>query len=90
MQTTNLTYSLSQNNQPVSTVIGNPGAFPLPMSGNATYDVFNASTIVATDTFVRCGTQELAYAGAATNTFPDVYYYENNRSMAIASPYGSL
>jgi len=88
VQTTNLTYSLSQNNEPVAPVINNPSVFPLPTGPNATYDVFNASTIVSTDTFVRCGTEALAYAGAATDTFPEVYYYENNRSYQI--PYWPL
>ena len=87
VQTTNLSYSLSQNNEPVAPVINNPSVFPLPTGPNATYDVFNASTIVSTDTFVRCGTEALAYAGAATDTFPEVYYYENNRSYQI--PYVS-
>jgi hypothetical protein len=88
IQTTNLTTSLSQNGQAVQTVLNNPSVFPLPSSGNATYDVFNASTIVATDTFARCGTQAVAFAGAATHTFPEVYYFENNRSYQI--PYWPL
>ncbi|GES60433.1 carboxylesterase, type B [Aspergillus terreus] len=60
------------------------GLFPVPNGPNATLNLFNATSRVATDGIFRCIDQATAYAGAINHIFPDVYFYEFNRSYQMA------
>lgn len=82
LQTTNLSLSLANNSLPVAPVV-NSGAFPLPSTSNISLDVFNVTARVSTDVSFRCLDYSTAYAAARTNTLPEVYYYEFNRSYQI-------
>lgn len=57
--------------------------FPLPSTSNATLDVFNASSRVATDGMFRCIDAATAYAGWKNRIFSDIFYYEFNRSYQM-------
>ncbi|KAI2788804.1 hypothetical protein POX_e06825 [Penicillium oxalicum] len=57
--------------------------FPLPSGSNQTLDVFNTTARVATDGIFRCIDQATAFAGFKNHIFPEVYYYEFNRSYQM-------
>jgi carboxylesterase type B len=54
--------------------------FPLPNTGNATLDLFNSSSRIATDGIFRCIDQATAFAGLSSRRFESVYYYEFDRT----------
>ncbi|KAF9234816.1 Alpha/Beta hydrolase protein [Melanogaster broomeanus] len=62
------------------------GLFPIPSGANATWDLFNASTRVATDGQFRCLHQATAVAAAKNHIFPSVYIYEFHRSYLSYMP----
>ncbi|KAK4560329.1 hypothetical protein LTR86_005525 [Recurvomyces mirabilis] len=60
------------------------GLFPLGPgpTGNDTLqnEVFNATTRFYTDYQLKCLSEQLAYTGVATGVWPEVYFYEFNRT----------
>lgn len=54
--------------------------FPIPHSGNATRDLFNMSSRLATDGMFRCADQATVFTGLENDVFGEVYYYEFGRS----------
>lgn len=83
IESTNETYALAANGLPVATIENNPTVFPLQNTGNASLDIFNLSTIVSTDRAFLCADEAVAYAAAVTDTFPVVYYWNNNRTYQV-------
>jgi len=80
INTTNLTKSITDVGFDASKIVGSP-LFPTPVSSNATLDVFNVTSRVATDSIFRCIDQASAYAGVWNKVFaPNQYFYEFNRS----------
>lgn len=57
--------------------------FPVPSTANATLDIFNTSSRIATDGMFRCINAATAEAGSKNKIFPDVFYYEFNRSYQM-------
>ncbi|GLA12851.1 hypothetical protein AnigIFM62618_009366 [Aspergillus niger] len=72
---------LTDNDLPASVLAS--GLFPLATGSNATLDVFNTSARVATDGMFRCIDEATGYAGVVNNIFPEVYFYEFNRSYEL-------
>ncbi|KIX99777.1 uncharacterized protein Z520_04413 [Fonsecaea multimorphosa CBS 102226] len=62
------------------------GLFPYYNTGNMTFDSFNVTQRVATDTTFRCIDQATVYAGAETGTFPAAYYYQFERTINGYNP----
>ncbi|EXJ67648.1 esterase/lipase [Cladophialophora psammophila CBS 110553] len=62
------------------------GLFPYYSTGNMTFDSFNVSQRVATDTTFRCIDQATVYAGAETGAFPAAYYYQFERTINGYNP----
>ncbi|KIJ63492.1 hypothetical protein HYDPIDRAFT_175891 [Hydnomerulius pinastri MD-312] len=54
--------------------------FPIPYGTNATWDLFNVTSRVATDGEFRCLDQATVVAAAKNNIFPSVYTYQFDRS----------
>ena len=80
INTTNLTKSITEVGFDASKIVGSP-LFPTPVSSNATLDVFNVTSRVATASIFRCIDQASAYAGVWNKVFaPNQYFYEFNRS----------
>ncbi|KAH6715868.1 cholinesterase [Leptodontidium sp. MPI-SDFR-AT-0119] len=80
INTTNLTKSITDVGFNASKIVSSP-LFPPPVSSNATLDVFNVTSRVATDSIFRCIDQASAYAGVWNKVFaPNQYFYEFNRS----------
>ncbi|KAF7719870.1 Carboxylic ester hydrolase [Penicillium ucsense] len=57
--------------------------FPQPSGSNQTLDIFNTTARIATDGIFRCVDQATAYAGVSNHIFPEVYFYEFNRSYQM-------
>ncbi|CAG8311700.1 unnamed protein product [Penicillium nalgiovense] len=57
--------------------------FPVPSTVNATLDIFNTSSRIATDGMFRCIDEATAHKASRTHIFPDIYYYEFNRSYQM-------
>ncbi|CAG8099817.1 unnamed protein product [Penicillium olsonii] len=57
--------------------------FPIPSTSNATLDIFNTSSRIATDGMFRCIDAATAHAGLKNRIFPDIFYYEFNRSYQM-------
>ncbi|KAH0839103.1 carboxylesterase family protein [Fonsecaea pedrosoi] len=62
------------------------GLFPYYDTGNMTFDSFNVTQRVATDSTFRCIDQATVYAGAETGTFPAAYYYQFERTINGYNP----
>lgn len=58
--------------------------FPVVQSSNATLDIFNLTSRVATDAQFRCLTQSTAFSAASRSVFPAVYSYEIDRGYQIS------
>jgi len=54
--------------------------FPEPSSFNHTLDIFNTTARVATNGMFRCIDQATAYAGINNHIFPEIFFYEFNRT----------
>lgn len=54
--------------------------FPEPSGSNHTLNIFNTTARVATDGIFRCIDQATAYAGINNRIFPEIFFYEFNRS----------
>jgi carboxylesterase type B len=72
---------LAQNSVPDS--IAPSQLFPVPSTANATLDIFNTSARIATDGIFRCIDEATAQAGSTNHIFPDIFYYEFNRSYQL-------
>lgn len=57
--------------------------FPVPSTSNATLDIFNVTSRVVTDGMFRCIDAATAHAGLQNRIFPDIFYYEFNRSYQM-------
>ncbi|KAJ5208777.1 hypothetical protein N7449_003156 [Penicillium cf. viridicatum] len=57
--------------------------FPVPSTANATLDIFNTSSRIATDGMFRCIDEATAHTASRTHIFPDIFYYEFNRSYQM-------
>ncbi|PWY90577.1 cholinesterase [Aspergillus sclerotioniger CBS 115572] len=79
----NISAFLTENDLPSSVL--STGLFPLATGPNTTLDVFNTSARVATDSMFRCIDEATGYAGVTNDIFPEVYFYEFNRSYELAS-----
>ncbi|KAK5064832.1 hypothetical protein LTR84_000666 [Exophiala bonariae] len=73
-------------NESYAEAIIDSGLFPLYSTGNLTFDSFNVSQRVATDTTFRCIDQATVYAGATTGVFPATYYYQFERTINGYNP----
>ncbi|OQO05525.1 hypothetical protein B0A48_09295 [Cryoendolithus antarcticus] len=58
--------------------------FPEPTSANATLNVFNTSALISTDAQFRCLDLASAYSAALHSVFPEIYFYEFNRSYQLS------
>lgn len=76
---------LSINESYAEAIIGS-GLFPFYSTGNLTFDSFNVSQRIATDTTFRCIDQATVYAGAATGAFPATYFYQFERTINGYNP----
>lgn len=54
--------------------------FPEPSGFNHTLDIFNTTARVATNGMFRCIDQATAYAGINNHIFPEIFFYEFNRT----------
>ena len=80
IQTTNVSEAMESNGFNTSVVVSS-GLFPKPYGANKTWDVWNVTARVATDTIFRCSDQASAYAGLLNDVFaPNQYFYQFNRS----------
>lgn len=61
------------------------GLFPLPNTGNVSFDAFNVSSRIQTDNTFRCVDQATVYAGTLSGAFKSAYYYQSNRGYAVSS-----
>ncbi|KAJ5678233.1 Carboxylesterase type B [Penicillium maclennaniae] len=57
--------------------------FPEPSGSNHTLDIFNTTARVATDGMFRCIDQATAYAGINNRIFPEIFFYEFNRTYQM-------
>ncbi|KAJ5130945.1 uncharacterized protein N7515_006984 [Penicillium bovifimosum] len=57
--------------------------FPVPSTANKTLDIFNTTSRIATDGMLRCIDEATVQAGLQHRIFPDIYYYEFNRSYQM-------
>ncbi|KAJ5748399.1 uncharacterized protein N7511_010095 [Penicillium nucicola] len=57
--------------------------FPVPSTANLTLDIFNTTARAATDAIFRCVDEATAYAGTKHDVFPEIFYYEFNRSYQM-------
>jgi carboxylesterase type B len=57
--------------------------FPVPSGSNQTLNVFNTTARVATDGMFRCVDQATAYAGYNNKIFPEIFFYEFNRTYQM-------
>ncbi|OOQ91345.1 cholinesterase [Penicillium brasilianum] len=57
--------------------------FPVPSGSNQTLNVFNTTARVATDGMFRCIDQATAYAGYNNKIFPEIFFYEFNRTYQM-------
>ncbi|KAK3692844.1 Alpha/Beta hydrolase protein [Podospora appendiculata] len=57
-----------------------PALFPLPTGPNATLNLYNASSRLATDGMFRCVDQATVYTGVTSGRLGAVYYYEFDRT----------
>lgn len=76
----NIQQSLNQSGLPSS---GPNSLFPIPSTSNKTLDIFNTTARVATDGMFRCIDQATAYSGFNNRIFPNVFYYEFNRTYQM-------
>jgi carboxylesterase type B len=58
--------------------------FPIHSGSNQTLDMFNTTARVATDGGFRCVDQATAYAGFTNKIFPEIYFYEFNRTYQLS------
>jgi len=75
--------NLSQADGLDANAIISSNLFPLgngPMPSNITLDIFNTTTRIYTDNSFRCANQFNAYAGVKSGIFPDIWFYEFNRT----------
>ncbi|KAL5114038.1 hypothetical protein ACEQ8H_008094 [Pleosporales sp. CAS-2024a] len=84
LQTNNLTLSLASNNLPTSPA-ADSSIFPIPQTDNITTAIWNVTVQVLTESTFACLDQATAYAAANTLTFPELYYYQFNRSYQITT-----
>ncbi|VBB86727.1 Putative cholinesterase [Podospora comata] len=54
-----------------------------PNTGNATLDLFNLTTRLATNAIFRCVDQATAFAAVQNNLFSSLYYYEFDRTYQM-------
>ncbi|EIW80188.1 cholinesterase [Coniophora puteana RWD-64-598 SS2] len=74
-----------------TTAIVNSGLFPVSTSGtNITWDIFNASSRVATDGEFRCIDQATMYAAAKNHVFASVHAYQFERSYMGWEPLSDI
>jgi carboxylesterase type B len=84
LQTENLTQSLASNALPISPA-ANPSIFPVSEMDNVTTAIWNVTVQVLTESTFSCLDQATAYAIANTTTFPELYYYQFNRSYQVTT-----
>jgi carboxylesterase type B len=73
--------SLNESGLPES--IASSHLFPIPSTANTTLDIFNTTSRAATDAMFRCIDEATAYAGRKNNIFPEIFYYEFNRTYQM-------
>ncbi|KAJ5764227.1 hypothetical protein N7533_002908 [Penicillium manginii] len=66
-----------------SSVLSNSKLFPVPSTLNKTLDIFNTTAHIATDGIFRCIDQATGYSGFENGIFPEVFFYEFNRSYQM-------
>ncbi|KAJ7433577.1 cholinesterase [Mycena galericulata] len=74
----------------LSTAALDSGLFPLPSTGNATLDMFNVTSRVATDGEFLCLDQATAHSAALHNVFKSVHTYQFERSYMGYEPIPGL
>ncbi|KAK8109659.1 hypothetical protein PG999_007796 [Apiospora kogelbergensis] len=84
LQTDNLTLSLASNGLPTLPA-AEPDVFPIAKTDNSTTAIWNVTVQVSTESTFSCLDQATAYAAATTSIFPEVYYYQFNRSYQITT-----
>ncbi|KAJ5330061.1 hypothetical protein N7452_010451 [Penicillium brevicompactum] len=77
------TFRAFLNSSDLPGIISESQLFPVPSTSNATLDIFNVSSRVATDGMFRCIDAATAHAGLKNHIFPDIFYYEFNRSYQM-------
>lgn len=66
-----------------STVLSDSKLFPIPSTSNKTLDIFNTTAHIATDGIFRCIDQATGYSGFNNGIFPEIFFYEFNRSYQM-------
>lgn len=84
LQTDNLTLSLASNGLTTSPA-AHPDIFPVAQTDNSTTAIWNVTVQVLTESTFSCLDQATAYAAVNTSTFPEVYYYQFNRSYQVTT-----
>lgn len=77
--TTNITSAIEAIDLNPQSYYSYPDIFPLPSGPNATLNIFNLTTHLATDSGLRCLDQALAYAAAHNGISESVWSYEFSR-----------
>lgn len=78
--TTNVTAAIEASGLNPQIYYDNTDLFELPSGPNATLNVFNLTTHLATDSGLRCLDQAIAFAAARNNISKSVWFYDYTRS----------
>ncbi|OKP05002.1 Para-nitrobenzyl esterase [Penicillium subrubescens] len=77
------TFQQFLNRSGLPPIVAGSQVFPIPSGSNQTLNIFNTTVRVATDGMFRCIDQATAYAGFANKVFPEVFFYEFNRTYPV-------
>jgi carboxylesterase type B len=81
---TNLTAVLVTQDFPVSAIVSNASAYPIPYNAPTTQSLFNLSSRISTNLQFRCLAQSTAHIAAQNGVFEKYYAYEFDRAYQIA------
>jgi len=70
----------------VTTQVVNSSLFPIPTTGNATWDLYNLTSRIGTDGEFRCIDQATLISAAKHKVFPSVHAYQFDRSIRGYEP----
>ncbi|EIN14742.1 carboxylesterase from carbohydrate esterase [Punctularia strigosozonata HHB-11173 SS5] len=65
---------------PSAPEVQSSGLFPVPSGANATLDIFNVTARLSTDIGFRCLDQAHAISASDHNVFPNIWFYQFDRS----------
>jgi hypothetical protein len=83
-RSTNVTQAIENSYLNATIYAEHEKLFPTPTGANTTLDTFNVTIRFATDAMARCADQAFAHAGAKSEVFPSVWFYEFERGYQPA------